>query len=784
MNLNAVLPDWMRNTLLAKGGQTAVEPPAKPDGLPDTLAIEAEGELKILEAASEGEEAAKLPTFSMLAYGGGKMRPVGFGVDVVLDLAGTKIASGKRPALYQHRSDQPVGHFDAGGIVNDGRKIHASGTLSVACEERDRIVQSSREGFPWKGSIGARYSWADMEFIEAGESAEVNGKKQRGPFYLVKAATIFEISFVTIAGDDTSRASVKATTSTEGIAMTFEAWLKAKGFDLTKLTAQQHASLRASWEAELKASGQTPGDGPEDPAAGGDQEDPETDGLTASGSTGNSPAQRSTPPSQQPANTPSAAALHQEMRMQAAGEIERQGAIRKLFAASSLADDKRHELHAQAVRENWTAEKVELEILRASRADVTGAPGPAIHIGGQHGVTAGVLTASLATSLGLPETIVAQGMSEQEMNQAAEARHRNLSLHALMDLCIRAATGHTYTGANRKSNDFIRAAAAADRALMGQNGYSSLQASGNTTISLTGILGNVANKSLIAAFQSIETTYGELSRKASHGDFKVHTRYRLDINGGYQKVAGDGQLKHSAMSETAFQSKIDTFGTMLTLTRQDMINDDLDAFNQITTQLGVMAAIVMEEEFWKMVLGNAGSFFSEGNKNLLTGTDYALSIDGLTGAVAKFRHRVKGDGAPVLLTPKLLVTGSSLEVTADELYTETNVDVTTTANKPKIAANKHKGKYRPVATPYIDNTDILDRQGKAISGQSDTLYFLLADPAVRSAFVCATLNGQATPTIESDESAFNTLGMQWRGYHDFGFGFEEPEAVLMVTGAA
>lgn len=38
--------------------------------------------------------------------------------------------------------------------------------------------------------------------------------------------------------------------------------------------------------------------------------------------------------------------------------------------------------------------------------------------------------------------------------------------------------------------------------------------------------------------------------------------------------------------------------------------------------------------------------------------------------------------------------------------------------------------------------------------------------------------------IESEETAFNTLGMQWRGYFDFGVALQEKRAGIKCKGAA
>ena len=46
------------------------------------------------------------------------------------------------------------------------------------------------------------------------------------------------------------------------------------------------------------------------------------------------------------------------------------------------------------------------------------------------------------------------------------------------------------------------------------------------------------------------------------------------------------------------------------------------------------------------------------------------------------------------------------------------------------------------------------------------------------------LNGQESPTVESAEADFNTLGVQFRGYHDFGCDAADYLCGVMSKGAA
>lgn len=739
--------------LRARGHQVATE-------------LRADGGPVELVAADGGEDGqAALPRFKMTAYTGGKMRPQGFYRDVVVDLSGLKIAGGARPILLNHDSNQPVGHSEAGEIKNTGRQITAEGTISAASPDSERVTRSSGNGFPWRSSIGA--SIEKIVFLDDGETTQVNGRRVVGPAYIVRAGTLREISFVTLAGDDRSSATVTATR--EGaLPMTFEQWLAARGLDQQDLSADAMDALRAAYDAEqdLQAGGDQDQDPPGDEPGRSRPHRPQRQ-LQAGADEGDDPVD--------------------QLAAASAAELDRQHRIAELCAAADhVPENRRLEIRAQATRERWDTTKTELELLRASRAgagslniqsrqSVTGQPTP------------GTLVAALCYAANsIPEAIIARGLPQQDVDRATSGAYRNLDLHCLMEQVILTATGQHYTGP-RRSNDFIRATMRAERALHARHelDFSSLEAaSGFTTISLSGILGNVANKQLLASFEAVETVHQYLTQPVSHSDFKVHTRYRLDATGGFKKVGADGELKHGGLEESPYTAQLDTYGMIIALTRRHMYNDDLGAFLQIPTLIGRLSALAMEEAFFVLLLANTGSFFGTGNKNYFEGADSALSIDAISTGRQKFVDQVDVNSKPIGVFPRILLVGSNQQTLAEELFSEDRVDVTTTANKRAFASNPHRGLYKPYVSPYVNNTGIKATGGEAISGQTSTGWWMFADPMTRAAFVCATLNGRRAPIIESDDTEFSTLGMQWRGYHDFGMGQNEHEAAVHSKGTS
>ncbi len=88
--------------------------------------------------------------------------------------------------------------------------------------------------------------------------------------------------------------------------------------------------------------------------------------------------------------------------------------------------------------------------------------------------------------------------------------------------------------------------------------------------------------------------------------------------------------------------------------------------------------------------------------------------------------------------------------------------------------NIHQGKYRLEMSRFLDNPKIPGGSAKA--------WYLLAEPADLAAIEVVFLNGQESPTIESTDADFSTLGIQLRGYHDFGVAKQDPRAAVKAAG--
>ncbi|MBQ9369028.1 MAG: Mu-like prophage major head subunit gpT family protein, partial [Victivallales bacterium] len=154
-----------------------------------------------------------------------------------------------------------------------------------------------------------------------------------------------------------------------------------------------------------------------------------------------------------------------------------------------------------------------------------------------------------------------------------------------------------------------------------------------------------------------------------------------------------------------------------------------------------------------------------------------LSVDGLKAAVKKFRDLKDEAGRLLNATPAILLVSSTNEVTAGQLYNDQYLIATGVGSSAATATNGNpfQHKYKPVATAYLEDS--------SYTGHSATAYYLLCNPALRAAIQVCFLDGVQTPTIQSSAMEFNTLGIQFRAFFDFGAAKMDPRAGVKVTGA-
>ncbi|MCE5280330.1 MAG: hypothetical protein ABFD92_07810 [Planctomycetaceae bacterium] len=427
----------------------------------------------------------------------------------------------------------------------------------------------------------------------------------------------------------------------------------------------------------------------------------------------------------------------------------------RIIAIRDVCGEKFPEIAAKAIKEGWDVTKTELEVLRAQRPKA-----PAAHIPDST-MSGSVLEAACMLTGGMKGDAMVSSYGEKAVEAAEKRFHRGIGLQELL---LEAAWANGYDGRNfRDSRAVLRFAFGLG-----------IQAQGYSTIDISGILSNVANKFLLEGFFSVERTWRNICAIRNVSDFKTITSYRLIGNDQYQVVAPGGELMHGTLGNESYSNKADTYGLMLSVDRRDIINDDLGAITTLPRKFGRGSGLKINDIFWTIFLANS-AFFTAGNKNYVTGADTVLGIDGLSKVEKAFADQTDSDGKPIGIQPAIMLVPTALSAMATMLYKSLEIRDTTASTKYPVA-NPHQNKFRAEVSRYLSNA--------SYSGNSEKAWYLLADPQDLPVIEVAFLNGQESPTIETADADFNVLGIQMRGYHDFGCALQDPRGGAKSKGEA
>jgi len=672
--------------------------------------------------AAQGDN--KAPGISIVAYNGGLLRLGNFRYPVVLDFNGVK-AGAKVPFLIDHQNttDSILGQ---GVIKKTDSAIIASGTITGASASAKEILETARNGHVYQASVGAIPLKSLM--IDEGVKAKINGREFTGPLVHVTSSEIIEVSVVAIGADrEGTEVEIAALFGLDTFVEPKKGIVKA-GKELKMNPkfvewVQAHVGLD---EEALKAMS------PEALT----QVQAQYDSVIAAELKKKEP------------KAPAPKATDTDVQAQLA-VMQEELRVSKIQATCGADFE---DLSKKAVSENWSVDQVEATVkeVEAMRAKRPTAPG--IIIRGEEG-NAKTLEAAIAMSqTGMDDKALEASYGEKTLDRAGSMR--NLSNKEMMHAACK------IDGVDVPS--------------LGSSPEAWAQAAFSTGTFPT-VLSNVANKMLWAGYQRRESVAAAVSKKLSANDFKTHTKARIMAGGAFRKINNGGELQHGTIEDESYTYAIDTYGELLGLTRQDIINDDLGAFTVIPEHMGLDAWQLRENLFWTMVLANTGDFFGTVNGNLLTGaTASVLGLTGLQNAVTVFEKYEDSKGRSLGIVPDFMLTPSELKVTAENFFNSASMITGEDATIP--SRNPYSGKYAPLSTPFLSNS--------GITNYSASAWYLFADPAVVAAFGIAYLNGQERPVIEETALDPRYLGRTFRGYLDVGVCQIDPKGAVKSTGEA
>jgi hypothetical protein len=291
------------------------------------------------------------------------------------------------------------------------------------------------------------------------------------------------------------------------------------------------------------------------------------------------------------------------------------------------------------------------------------------------------------------------------------------------------------------------------------------------TADFSNILANVMNKSLRKAYVEAPVKWPIWCVRGTAADFKTITRAQLMGVPGMPKVPEGAEYGYAHVVDQKETFTLATYGKIVKITRQCVINDDLGAFNRLPTQLANAAKRLEDYLAFDQLIGNTtmadgGTLFnatavtsSGGHYNYLSSGSGAPTVAYVSGLAKMMRKQVAWDkysqkylsdttnipnpdkvAGYLDLDPAIILVPTEYSEVVKQLYTSP-IDPTATYGH---ASNPWQGGLIPVVSAQM--SDVTPTGG----GAAATVWYLSASPSVIDTVEVCFLEGEQQPVIERE----------------------------------
>jgi len=267
------------------------------------------------------------------------------------------------------------------------------------------------------------------------------------------------------------------------------------------------------------------------------------------------------------------------------------------------------------------------------------------------------------------------------------------------------------------------------------------------------LLADVANKAMLKGYEEAEETFQAWTSIGNLSDFKIARRVDLNLFPALAVVPEGGEYQEATVGERGETVQLATYGRMFSITRQAIINDDLDAFSKIPRLMGRAAIRTVGNLVYAVLTGNPNmadgkALFHNDHKNL-------LSAGGITSANVDAMRVKMGtqalDGVPLNVRLAHLLVPLALQGTAN-VVRDSEFDVGGDNNK--TIPNSVRGTFNVIADARLDANSATKWYGAASSTMHDTIEV-------------SYLDGVQTPTLEQ-QNGWNVDGVEFKVRLDAG----------------
>lgn len=260
-----------------------------------------------------------------------------------------------------------------------------------------------------------------------------------------------------------------------------------------------------------------------------------------------------------------------------------------------------------------------------------------------------------------------------------------------------------------------------------------LQSRSMSSSDFPSILANVGNKRVRLAYEENVGTYKIWARQAANAqNFKPISVVQLSGAPDLLQVREHGEFQYGQMSDGAETYSLLTYGRIVALTRQAMINDELRAFEVGLSGFGNAAARLENRMVYAQLTANApmadgAALFGSSHKNVSTGSTSMLQISSLQAMRSSMRLQRGLQSEELNISPSYLIVPAALEQAAYQLTSANYVP----ARAADVNEFRQGGRstLEPVVEPLLDAASATTWYAAASNSLIDTVEYCYLDGA-------------------------------------------------------
>jgi phage major head subunit gpT-like protein len=276
----------------------------------------------------------------------------------------------------------------------------------------------------------------------------------------------------------------------------------------------------------------------------------------------------------------------------------------------------------------------------------------------------------------------------------------------------------------------------------------------HSTSDFSNLLAAGAEKSLSAGYTEAPETFRAWTRNVNMSNFRAHSFTNLSLASDLSLVVEGAEFTHGTFSDRAESATLATYGKLFSITRQAIINDDLDAFVTIPNRMGRAAARQVGDLVYAIITADvvlsdqAGATLFNTTDGNLAASGAAISTTTMDLAFTALGTMTDPSGATINVEPAFLLVPKAKETTARTFIAAERDPAeggTTSFDAPNIFRNR----LQVVAEPRLD-------------ADSTTQYYVLGRPGAEvETVIVGWLNGRQEPTLEQMDG-FNIDGTEYK----------------------